>query len=169
MIAPIAAMPVANVTVPTPAFHRGDLGLERGRRRIALAAVGVAGGASLEHGGELARVAIAVGDRKMQRLVQRAVLDRRVAVGMQDGGREAALGASLSMIRLPCGRCQNKKPVGHPPDGFRVLPHVSLGGANLALAEFITRPQAEASNRRKLKATAFASPAVKSPHWRWHD
>jgi hypothetical protein len=58
MIAPIAAMPVAKHDAAHAALHRGDLRLERGRRRVALAPVGVALGAALEHGGELARVGL---------------------------------------------------------------------------------------------------------------
>ena len=41
-MAPIAAMPVANADGADAAFHRGDLGLERRGRRIALAPVRVA-------------------------------------------------------------------------------------------------------------------------------
>ena len=114
-MAPIAAMPVAKATVPTPALHRRDLGFERGGRGVALAAVGVAARAPLEHGGELVGVAIGVGHRQMQGLVQRAVLDRRIAVGMQDGGGESALGVVAHVV----SRCsfrempENKKPVGH--------------------------------------------------------
>ena len=78
-------------------LHLRHLGFERGRGRIALPPVGVALRAALEHGGEIARVAIAVGDRDVQRLVQRAVLDPRIAVGMQDRGRETPRRLSVSM------------------------------------------------------------------------
>ena len=94
------------------AFHLRHLDFERRGRRIPLPAVGVALRAPLEHRGEVARVAIAVRDRQVQRLVQRAVLDERIGVGMKDRGREPA--------RLVCahGNLENKKPVRHPPNGF---------------------------------------------------
>ena len=91
MIAPIAAMPVANVTVPTPPSIAVILASSAAEVGIALPAVGIAGRAALEDRRKLARVAVAVRDRQVQRLVQRAVLDRRVAIGVEDGGREAAL------------------------------------------------------------------------------
>jgi len=72
------------------AFHCGDFRFERVRRRVALPAVHEAAGAALEHRRQVARVAVTVRDRHMQRLMQRAMLDRRVAVGMQDCRREAA-------------------------------------------------------------------------------
>ena len=91
-------------------FHPVDLLFQRRRRRIALPAVGVALRPPLEHRRQLARIAVAVRDRKMQRLVQRAVLDRGVAIGMQDRGREAALPVQISHVLFPCAA--NKKPVG---------------------------------------------------------
>jgi hypothetical protein len=45
--------------------------------------------AALKHCSEVAGVAIAVRDRQMQRLVQRAVLDAAFFVGMEDRGGEA--------------------------------------------------------------------------------
>jgi hypothetical protein len=72
------------------AFHRGDLGLQGGRRRIALPAIDVAGLPALEDRREVVRVLVGVGDRHVERLVQRPVLDRRVTVGVEDRGREAA-------------------------------------------------------------------------------
>jgi len=72
------------------AVPRVHLCFERPHRRVALPSLRIAGGLPLEHGGQLVCVAISVGDRQVQRLVQRAVLDRGVAVGMEDRGREAA-------------------------------------------------------------------------------
>ena len=104
-IAAIAAMPVEKHTRGDAFLHRGDLRFERRGRRIALPAVDEAGLPALEHGGELARVAIAVGDRQVQRLVQRAVLDRGAAVAVQDRGGEAA-GDSRSLMLV----AQTKNP-----------------------------------------------------------
>jgi hypothetical protein len=72
-------------------LHRRDLRFQRRGRRVALPPVRVTLRAPLEHRRQLARVPVAIGHRDVQRLVQRAVLDRRVAVGMQDSGREPAL------------------------------------------------------------------------------
>ena len=97
-------------------LHRTDLGLERRGGRVALPPVDVARLAALEHGCQVARVAVAVRDRDVQRLVQRAVLDRGAAVGMQDRGGEAA--------RFAFGHCQvvrkQKTRRAAKPDGFRV-------------------------------------------------
>src|SRR4030095_7538700 len=55
--------------------------------------------------------------------------------------------AFVVMIVAP----ENKKPVG-AADGFRVPCHgIPVVKANLALAAFVMRPQAEASNRRRSK------------------
>ena len=70
-------------------LHPVDFFLQRGGGRIALAAVDVALRLALEDRGQLARVAVAVRDREVQRLVQRAVLDRRFAVGVQNRGGES--------------------------------------------------------------------------------
>ncbi len=71
-------------------FHAVDLFLERRRGGVTLPTVGVTRSASLEYGREVLRTTIAVGDRKVERLVQRAVLDRRRAIRVQDRGCEAA-------------------------------------------------------------------------------
>ena len=65
-------------------LHAVELLLERGRGGIALPSIRVALRFALEHIGKLTRVAVAVGHRYMQGLVQRAVLDRSLAVGMKD-------------------------------------------------------------------------------------
>lgn len=67
-------------------FHLVDLVFQRGHGRVTLAAVAKARLLALEHGSELARVAVAEGDGGVHRLVQRAVLDTLAAIVMQDGG-----------------------------------------------------------------------------------
>ena len=62
--------------------------LERRRGGISLAAVGVTLRLALEHRGEFACVFVAVSDRDVQWFVQRPVLDRRLAIGMQDRSGE---------------------------------------------------------------------------------
>ena len=113
IIAPIAAMPGREADGGHAVLHLRDLGLQRGGRRVALPAVGIALRPALEHRGEVARVAIAVGDRHVQRLVQRAVLDAGIAVGMEDGGRESPRRLVRAHRRL-----ESKKPVRRPPNGF---------------------------------------------------
>ena len=120
-------------------LHLRHLRLERGGGRIALPAVGIALRAALEHGGEIARVAIAVGDRYVQRLVQRAVLDAGIAVGVEDRGREARGGLVVSM-----GAPKTKTRSTSAERVWRVLRKRAGVQPNLALAEFVTRPQAEA-------------------------
>jgi len=71
-------------------FHFRDLRLECRGGRVALPAVRIALRTALEDGGEVSGVAIAVRNRQMQRLVQRAVLDPAFFVGMEDRGGEAA-------------------------------------------------------------------------------
>jgi hypothetical protein len=94
-------MPVAKQTVADAVLHLRHLRFERGRGRIALPAIGVARRLALEDGGEIARVAITVGDRDVQRLVQRAVLDAALAVGMEDRGGEASRRRVQRLVTFP--------------------------------------------------------------------
>ena len=104
---------------PHTAFHGRDLRFERGRRRVALPAVGIPLRPSLEDGGELVRILVAVGNGHVQWLVQRAVLDRRVAIRMQNGGGETARGFVLAHDRFRPDRNNTKDPSGSPPNGSR--------------------------------------------------
>ena len=138
--APIAAMPVAKQTVRHAVLHLRHLRLERRGRRVALPAVRVALRAALEDRGEIARVAVAVRDGEVQRLVQRAVLDAGVAVGMEDRGRESPRGLSVLMETST-----TKNPFDVRRTGLVACARKCIGSRpNLALAVFIKRPQAEA-------------------------
>src|SRR5262249_14279855 len=125
------------------AFHRGDLRLECAGRGVALAAVRITRCASLEYRREIASVLVAVRHRDVQRLLLGAVLDRLRAVPVQDRRGESAL-AFVSHDRA----FANKKPVWRRQTGFVCSATDLVAGANLALAAFVKRPQAEASNRR---------------------
>ena len=106
-------------------FHPVDLLFQRRGRRIALPAVGVALRPSLKYRGQVTGIAVAVRDRKVQGLVQRAVLDRGVAIGMQYRGGEAALTVQIAHVRSRSPATKN--PSGSPPNGFCVPRLVSPG------------------------------------------
>jgi hypothetical protein len=105
--------------------------------------------ATLEDGGKIARVAIAVGDRDVQRLVQRSVLDPAIAVGMRIAvvnPRGGLFGGLFVFIAAPKKQnpLQKAKTRSGRRTGLAGAAGISWEQPNLALAEFFTRPQAEA-------------------------
>ncbi len=76
-------------------FHLADLVLERADGWIALATITEARLLALEHGRQLTRIRVAERDRRVDRLVQRTVLDRLVPVVVQDR-RGKAVGLFLA-------------------------------------------------------------------------
>ena len=127
-IAPIAAMPVAKQTVATPLFHRVDLRLERGRRRIALAAVRVARLPALEHGDE---VGARRGSRRRPTRAAACAARRARSPASRSEWRIAVVKPRcvlVVMTQSSAASCHaNKKPVERPPNGFRVPRPISPG------------------------------------------
>ena len=96
-------------------LHERDLGLEGRGGGVALPAVDMAGLLALEDGGQVTRGGVAEGDRGVHRLVDRAMLDRRLPIGMQHGG-----GQSPGQGERSGGKTRNGTTSGcsrHLPDG----------------------------------------------------
>src|SRR5436190_22451130 len=101
----------------------------------------------------------------MQRLVQRTVLDGRVAIRMQDRRGEAApRWLFIHLSGFPSYKTQN--PSGLRQTGWVCPAWYLQAGADLALAVFVTRPQAEAQIGASDNITQFAV-AVKIPGGRY--
>ena len=79
-------------------FHQADLGFQRGRGGVALAAVDVAAVLALEHGGEFFGGGVAVGRGDVQRLEHRAMLDACQPVGVQDAGGDVLCHGSIVQL-----------------------------------------------------------------------
>src|SRR6516164_11365217 len=87
------------------------------------------------------------------------MLDRRAAIRVQDRGGEPALGRKFAhdAFRLP----ETENPSGLRQTGFVCPAWYPQAGADLALAVFVTRPQAEAQIGAKIILRHFGD-AVKS-------
>jgi hypothetical protein len=92
-------------------LHLRDLFLKGGNRGIALPAITVSRLLALEDFGKLARIAITVGHGCMNRLVERTMFDRLLAVAVENGGGETVFpGVShMKLVLLSSARRRNKK------------------------------------------------------------
>src|SRR5262249_21824693 len=120
-----------------PVLHLRDLGLQRRRGRVALAAVGVAGHLVLEDLHQVPRIGIAERHRHVHRLVDGIVLDWRLEGRVQNDGPGAGARTRPPRARLRAGPGPAILQAQKNPISLRGP------GSRLALAVFVSRPQAD--------------------------